>query len=664
VFEREAALAWVAGNGLVWMAAPDGRIRFYSPGLQRFTGLDEPPVDLSDFAGSCVHPEDRTAALAVWLEVLVSGGERRQDVRLRHGATGYRWVRTEVEAYGAPGESDIVVRAVDIHDKQRPESRLSLLVQAGEIFHRSLDVEDTLENVARLATDSFADACLFDVIDDSSSLLYISAAVHRDPSRTEALRGAAALLYDDEYGIHPAVRVATTGMTFFDPDIDHENPVNAASARHARFMKMLEYRSKIVVPVAAEGRIFGALTFVLCAGDRRFDTGDLNLAEDLGRRAGLAIANAKRYRREHHVAETLQRAFLSEVMPSRPGVSLHGVYLPGSDEADVGGDWYDAFETRDGKLIVTIGDVAGKGVDAARLMVQMREAIRVAAVGTSSPAEILAITNAALLLDRHERLATALVAVFDRDGHNAHYALAGQPPPLLRSAAGRVTKLALPSPPLGIDSGTVFEEHGLTTQPGDTLLLYTDGAIEVLRDPAAGEVLLADVFASEALPYAANPARFLQRVLAGSPLHDDVAMMVLRFGEGDVRWRFEADNPRAAYAVKRKFLEALLALDGDNAPDPDSSELIFGELIGNAVRHAPGTLSLVLSSDAEGATLHVIDQGPGFEHRSVLPDDVWSECGRGLFLITAMARSVRVERLPGYGSYIAVALPLRQLLIA
>ena len=655
--ETDAILAAMASGGLVWIAGSDGRISYFSPGLRRITGVDRPPLDLEGLAETCVHPDDREAALALWREVLRSGDERRQDVRLRHASGAYRWVRAAVLASGPAGERSIVANALDIDDTRQSENRLALLVRAGEIFHRSLNVQATLENVARLATESFADICLFDVIDDRSSLLYISAAAHRDPGREHLLREAATLLYDNEYGIHPAVRVATTGKTFFVPKIDDDMRAHAASARHARFMQRLGYRSKIVVPVAAKGRLFGALTFVLCSGNRRFDGADVTLAEELGRRAGLAIANAKRYQREHQVAETLQRAFLTEALPVRPGMSLHGVYLPGSDDAEVGGDWYDAFTSGDGSLVVTIGDVAGKGVEAARIMVQIRQAIRIAAVTSNAPGEILAVTNAALLHDQPERYASALVAVFAPGDRTARYALAGHPPPLLRSSGGAVTRLASPGPPLGIDTRTVFEEHALTVAAGDTLLFYTDGAIEVLRDPTSGEVRLADLLASKALPYAADPAAFLQRVLAGVPLHDDVAMLVLRFGEGDVRWRFDADNPRSAYAGKASFMSALRALGGSAILDLEACELVFAELIGNSVRHAPGPLSLTLSHDGAATTLHVIDQGPGFDYRSSLPEDVWSESGRGLFMISALARSVRVERLPGYGAYVAVELP-------
>lgn len=542
-------------------------------------------------------------------------------------------------------------------DDQR---RLSLLVRAGEIFHRSLDVQTTLENIAQLATEWFADICMCDLIDPRSSLLYISVATHRDPDRQRALGGAAAFLYDGDYGPHPVLRVTITGTSFFAPNIDADPDAFAASARHAQFMRALGYRCKIVVPIVAEQRIFGALTFVVTSPERRFGRADLTLAEDLGRRAGLAIANATRYQHEHHVAETLQRAFLGEALPLRAGVTLHAMYRPGGGDGEIGGDWYDAFETPRGELVVTIGDVAGKGVDAARLMVQVREAIRVAALDNSSPTGILDVANRAFLYGRHGRHASTFVAVIAPDLRSLRYASAGQPPPLLRPRHGDVVRLAAPMPPLGVDRTIAFEEHALAVAEGDTLLLYTDGAIEVKRDAVDGEERLARLFASEALPYAADPARFLERTFAGATPRDDVAMLVIRFGEGGVCWRFDAENPRSAYAGKAEFLDVLGGIEGDGGPDVESSELIFAELIGNAVRHAPGPLSLSLSLDADGATLHVVDHGPGFEYRSALPADIWSESGRGLFLITALARSVRVERLPGYGAYIAVGLPIRR----
>jgi len=128
---------------------------------------------------------------------------------------------------------------------------------------------------------------------------------------------------------------------------------------------------------------------------------------------GQAVANAKQFHREQYVAETLQRSFLPSVFPSRAGLELSAHYRPGSTEADVGGDWYDAFENESGDVVLTIGDVTGKGVEAARLMVLMRQAIRVAALSTSEPKAIADTCNRLLLVEGAERLASAFIGVLE-----------------------------------------------------------------------------------------------------------------------------------------------------------------------------------------------------------------------------------------------------------
>lgn len=142
-------------------------------------------------------------------------------------------------------------------------------------------------------------------------------------------------------------------------------------------------------------------------------------------------------------------------------------------------------------------------------------------------------------------------------------------------------------------------------------------------------------------------------------LRDDTAVLTIRFGNGKRKWCFDVGDAAVAYAIKRDLLASIVETAHPDETELHACELIVAELIANAVRHAPGPLSLSLSSDKNGVFLHFIDEGPGFDFRATLPDDVWSENGRGLFLIAALAAAVTVTRLPGFGSYICVKLPLR-----
>lgn len=536
-----------------------------------------------------------------------------------------------------------------------------LLVRAGEMFHRSLDVSDTLNNVARMAVESFAELCLFDLLDEYSDRLYVTAGAHRDASLEPALKAVgSSMLYNTEFGLHPAVQVTQTGRSFFIPVVDEAAILShAASLEHAAFMRRMGYRSKIVVPVAAQGHIFGALTFVRTGTSEPFDIQDVQAAEELARRAGLAIANAKQYHREQHVAGTLQRAFLSLDFPVRNGLEFHALYRPGKGDAELGGDWFDAFETRDGSIVLTIGDVTGKGIEAARLMVQLRQSVRIAATISRDPVEMLRIINDALLIERSDATATAFVGVVDRETTQLHYASAGHPPAFVRWNDGRTDLLAASSPPLGISSEIAFDAHTLPLANGGLLVLYTDGITEITRDALVGEATLRRVLESEAIVHAANPARYVERAVAGVQQRDDIAIMTMRFGSNGHDWRFDVGDSSAAYAIKRDLLAFLDGLGEPTARERHAFELVLSELIGNSVRHAPGPLSLSVSAEEGAATLHIIDEGEGFDFQPALPRDLWSESGRGLFLISQLAADVRVTRLPGYGSYIRATLPVR-----
>jgi serine phosphatase RsbU (regulator of sigma subunit)/anti-sigma regulatory factor (Ser/Thr protein kinase) len=554
-----------------------------------------------------------------------------------------------------------------LRKRDRTQERLALLVRAGEMFHRSLEVDETLDNVARMAVESFSDLCLFDMIDEHSDRLYVAAGAHRDPTMDVLLKNVgSSILYDTELGIHPAVRVAESGKPFFVPVFDEAAIAqHAASANHAAFMRRMGYRSKIVVPVIAQEHIFGALSFVRTADTVSFDEQDVDAAQELGRRAGLAVANAKQFHREQHVAETLQRAFLTRDFPQREGLAFHAVYRPGKGDAALGGDWYDAFTVADGSIVITIGDVTGKGIEAARLMVQLRQSVRVASTLDVDPGAVLRIVNETLLLDRSEAIATAFVGTIAPDSCTLRYASAGHPPAFLRRNDAALLALSGSSPPLGIQSGLAFDTESIVIDEPAILVMYTDGVTESTRDAIAGEATLRAVLGSDALDFAANPARFVERSVGPGRSQDDVAIMTVRFGARKTFRHWDVADPTAAYALKGSVFAALREIADFTVEQEQNLHAIFSELVGNAVRHAPGALSLSVSAGDGKVHLHVIDEGPGFDRRPgfdrwpALPSDIWSESGRGLFLISALADNLTIEHLAGFGSYVNVELKLQ-----
>ncbi len=538
------------------------------------------------------------------------------------------------------------------------QRRLALLVRAGELFHRSLDLEETLSNVARTAVESFSELCLFDLIDENTDRLYVSVGAHRNPEIEPSLKAMVTpILQAETRGIHPARHVAQSGESFFVPVFDEATLLqHASSDEHESFMRLMMYRSKIVVPVVAHGGIFGALTFVRTKDSEPFDVADMQAAEELGRRAGLAVANAKQYSREQHVAETLQRAFLNDELPSTDTLQFNAVYQGAQVDSALGGDWYDAFILGD-RIVMTIGDVTGKGVDAARLMVQLRQWVRMTAVVSPEPAQMMTLLNRALVLEGRDELATAFIGVIDRAGLSMTYCSAGHPPPFLKPVVGAPSPVpGAPCMPLGIAPDTQYVQYTAPLENAALLMLYTDGLTEVDRDPVLGEAAIENLLSGEELLYAANPARFASRLVSGKRASDDMAILTVRFGRTKGRWAFDVADSAAAYAIKRDFVVAVTKEYGATA-DINACEMIFSELVGNVLRYAPGRLSLGLSVDERGIWLHVMDDGPGFEGPPSLPKDLWSESGRGLFLVAALASELRIRRLPVYGTHVKVLLP-------
>jgi anti-sigma regulatory factor (Ser/Thr protein kinase) len=217
-----------------------------------------------------------------------------------------------------------------------------------------------------------------------------------------------------------------------------------------------------------------------------------------------------------------------------------------------------------------------------------------------------------------------------------------------------------PSPPLGAFRDATFVSHTMECPPGSMLVLYTDGLIENSRDVLDGEAALKRVIASEATMHAANAAEFIERAIANQAPRDDIAILTAAFGTKERRWQFEAADARAAYAMRNEYFRTLqrsCVLDEDTAA---ACRVIFAELIGNAVRHAPGPLSVSLEAREKEMVLHVIDNGPGFAYEPALPKSVWDESGRGLFLVGALARDIQVERLAGLGTHVMATLPVHR----
>ena len=335
---------------------------------------------------------------------------------------------------------------------------------------------------------------------------------------------------------------------------------------------------------------------------------------------------------------------------------LDAFYAPGHADAQVGGDWYDALRLLDGRVVVSIGDVAGSGLHAAVTMGNMRQIIRGIAQVHADPALMLDAADRALRLEHPDKFVTAFVGVFDPIMNTLTYASAGQPPPLLRLPEGTIEPLSGSGLPLGLRSN-VQRTHStkIDLPAGSTLLLYTDGLTEFDRAPELGERRLRALFGSMCGDGKELSARsIVDEMMNGSASRDDVAVLVLnvaapvgrdhRGREVLQRWSFHTDDVRSATASRRAFAEGFRDR-GVSDEDVALGEIVFGELVGNTVRYAPGAVDVIVDWSGPDPVLHVLDTGPGFRHISILPPDLLSESGRGLFYRARIdARFPRFER--------------------
>lgn len=363
---------------------------------------------------------------------------------------------------------------------------------------------------------------------------------------------------------------------------------------------------------------------------------------------------------ERRASVAFQRAAIPQTLPLVAGFRFDAVYEPGRAADQIGGDWYDVFQLEDGRLVLSIGDVCGSGLEAAVAMVSARQSIRSVAHVHADPALMLEAADSVIRGQFPERYTTAFVAVLDPVTQLMAYANAGHPPPLVRAPGGQINALFGQGVPLGVAGFTAYNRvHHRTLEPDTLLVLYTDGITEATRDLFEGERALRAALAN--LPAGrAHLARYVHDAVLTEPSRDDVAMLTVLIEDPApiLRWRFDPAWPDASHRVRDELREHL-ALAGMNQDQLFEVLTLFSEVIANLLYHAPGTAELLLEQRGDQAVLHVLDNGPGFTFAPKLPHDLFSENGRGLFLIDRFAASFSVERRPGGGSHARIVLNTR-----
>jgi PAS domain S-box-containing protein len=408
-------------------------------------------------------------------------GAEIQPLLLRtvHRDTGHqRWVMlTTTPLSRAGGLIGAMTEIRDLTAVKAAEVRTNVLAESGRLLASSLDYSDTLAMIAKLTVPELADYCSVDLATSDGALERV-AAVHAEPARRGLADQLATLETTELPDGHPVRMVLATGKSLFLPDIDPEDTARLArDEHHQALLTELGIRSMVVVPLRVPRRSIGVMTLATDASLRRLEDVDVELAEQLGRRAAVAVENSRLHTKLADVAETLQRALLPSEPPELPGWQVATIYRPIETELriDVGGDFYEFFGHDESQFVI-LGDVAGKGVTVASITALLRHGARVAASADPSPALILERLSEALLEQPGNPMATALCMCLCED--RIVVSSAGHPPAVIVAPDGQIREAPETDVMLGAFQGSESHEEEVPVAEDELLVLYTDGVTD------------------------------------------------------------------------------------------------------------------------------------------------------------------------------------------
>jgi PAS domain S-box-containing protein len=440
---------------------------------------------------------------------------------------------------GPDGRPRLAVTVIeDITAQRRREHAQTFLARASKLMAASLDPQRTLQEVAWAAVPELADWCAVDMPDERGRLRRVATA-DRSPARTTRSR---LVIAENTAMPHMPVgppNVMRTGVSELYPTID-DQLLQMASTDDAqlRALRDVGAHSVLIVPMVAGGRTIGTITMGTIESQRRLGEEDLALAEELGRRAGIAVEHARVHRDRSTIAATLQAALLPPSLPAIAGLELAARFRAAGGGTTVGGDFYDVFalpgEPR--AWMIVMGDVTGKGPEAAAITALARYTMRTAALYERDPSRVLDRLNHALLHDAEQRRLCTAVCVRVQPGHSdaaLTVATAGHPLPLRIRPDGQLDEIGAPGTLLGAFEPGHWSDVPLQLAPGESIVLYTDGVTDARGDADRfGSERLERIVAAGAGASAGELAAQIDEALiafqGGEPQRDDIALLVLR----------------------------------------------------------------------------------------------------------------------------------------
>ncbi|MET7988757.1 MULTISPECIES: SpoIIE family protein phosphatase [unclassified Streptomyces] len=504
--------------------------------------------DAHDLLHRGVHVQPSTKAQCALRQALHAGrtaqAEKDQFVRGDAAALPVAWM---VTPYDIGGNASGTLVVFDAPDRERdtesePEAvagplpeleRLALLAETTTRLTSTLDVEEALRRLVTLVVPRLADWAVIDLITERDEV-WRKAVVHAEGDTMvyhEELQGPMPPI-PEESPMPLSRALRGVASTLAGPETYQQAPDSGIAVEQRSLFETTGIRSAAIAPIRSAREVLGALTLGRAAHPGDFTSTDLPLIEDIARRAGLALDNARLYQRQRKVAETMQNHLLPQ-MPRVPGLEMTVRYLPAPDASQVGGDWYDAFPLSDGATALAIGDVVGHDLEAAAGMAQVRNMLRAYAWSqTRPPSRIVERLDEAIRHITDVTMATMILARIeeaDSGRWKLSWSNAGHPPPLLISHDGMAEYLTDGHGILlGVQAGPRPDATAVLP-PGSTLVLYTDGLIEELGHTLDEGLqrLRRHAAALAHRPLAAFTDQLLRRVRPPAN-NDDVALLALR----------------------------------------------------------------------------------------------------------------------------------------
>jgi PAS domain S-box-containing protein len=434
---------------------------------------------------------------------------------------------------------DVTERHRAATEADRARRRLALIADASARVGNTLEVEHTARELADVAAPELADVVAVDVL-DSALAFRRTGKLDSGPELFRALALKAA---------HPtvALRAADTpgDLAAYEGDrlvtlcVHTGRPVLVRHVREDDLRRIARdpegstllaragVHSYLAVPLIARGEVLGALDLKRTRNPLPFDEDDVVLATELAGRAAVAMDNARWYQSVRNTALTLQRSLLPDHAPHHTGLDLATRYQPAQTTSEVGGDWYDVIPLAGDKTALVVGDVMGNGIDAAATMGRLRTATCAYADLDLAPETVLQHLDK-ITCDLEHYIVTCLYAVYDPHHKRCHIANAGHMPPALVRTGSAPTLLNLPTgAPLGV-GGIAFETCTTDLDPGDLLVLYTDGLVETRHHSIDDRLNALLAFLDQPQRPLEETCDLLLHGLRHPDDHDDVALLVAR----------------------------------------------------------------------------------------------------------------------------------------